>query len=319
MERLFCPPRTFLHILEENGYTASKIEKLRGFGTGPARFMVKASWEATWEPEDRLCQDDAHRNLVNEYRAMHLDIPPRKLWASNIDQQQPMKLQQGLNAKQAACNAYHAGFKERLRISTAPINPDLDIHATGQAAIQCEMMPDCYAQDGDNETRGTMRALAFNAEGHYISSLSPDRMGLLQHWHRHLDVFEEDVIALLERYKHGNESTGHTIQINDLWQLSPDLHDCLRAKPMLLPEQSHLIWDRFSRGGKRVKTDLVRNALRLRYGAFWNAKLAVHFQKPYLSKPSDGKCPLCKQLDSGNHTLGACTHRHMKGLYIETQ
>ncbi len=218
-----------LHILEENGYTASKVEKLRGFGTGPARFMVKASWEATWEPEDRLCQDDAHRNLVNEYRAMHLDVPPRKLWASNIDQQQPVKLQQGLNAKQAAYNAYNAGLKERLRISTDPINPDLDIHATGQAAIQCEMISDCYAQDGDNETQGTMRALAFNAEGHYISSISPDRMGLLQHWHRHLDVFEEDVVALLQRYKHGNESTGHTVQINDLWQLSPDLHDCLRA------------------------------------------------------------------------------------------
>ncbi len=140
-----------------------------------------------------------------------------------------MKLQQGLNAKQAACNAYHAGLKERLHISIDPINPDLDIRSTGQAVIQCEMISDCYAQDGDNETQETMRALAFNAEGHYISSISPDRMGLLQHWHRHSDVFEEDVVALLQRYKHGNESTGHTVQINDLWQLSPDLHDCLRA------------------------------------------------------------------------------------------
>ncbi len=66
-----------------------------------------------------------------------------------------------------------------------------------------------------------------------------------------------------------------------------------------------------------VKTGTVRNALRMRYGAFWNAKLAVRFQKPYLGKPSDGKCPLCKQPDSGTHTLEACTHRHMKGLYIE--
>ncbi len=53
------------------------------------------------------------------------------------------------------------------------------------------------------------------------------------------------------------------------------------------------------------------------YGAFWNAKLAMRFQKPYLGKPSDGKCSLCKQPDSGTHTLGACTHQHMKGLYIE--
>ncbi len=89
------------------------------------------------------------------------------------------------------------------------------------------------------------------------------------------------------------------------------------VQPMLVPEHSHLFWDRFSRGGKRLKTGTVRNALRLRYGAFWNAKLAVRFQKPYLGKPSDGKCPLCKQPDSGTHTLGACTHQHMKGLYIE--
>ncbi len=137
-----------LHILRETGYTASRVEKLRGFGTGPATFTVKACWEATGEPEDRMCQDDAHENLVTEYRAMHIDVPPRKLWASNIDQQQPAKLQQGFNAKQASCNAHHAGLKERLHISTDPINPDLvdlDIHATGQAAIQCEMISECYA------------------------------------------------------------------------------------------------------------------------------------------------------------------------------
>ncbi len=89
---------------------------------------------------------------------------------------------------------------------------------------------------------------------------------------------------------------------------------------MLLPENSHLCWDRFSRDGKRLKTGTVRSSLRLRYGAFWNAKLTMRFQGPYLGKPSDGKCPgqsLCKQLDSGTHTLGACTHQHMKGLYIE--
>ncbi len=51
------------------------------------------------------------------------------------------------------------------------------------------------------------------------------------------------------------------------------------VQPMLLPEHSHLFWDRFSRGGKRLKTGTVRNALRLRYGAFWNAKLAMRFQE----------------------------------------
>ena len=224
--------REHLQVLQENGYTASRVEKLRGFGTGFARFMVKACWEATWEPECRLCQDDAHQRLIDEYRAMHLEVSPRKLWASNIDQQQPISLQQGLNAKQAACNAYHARLKERLQISIDPINPDLDIHSKGEAVVQCEMISDCYAQDVENESQETMRALAFNAEGGCISSLSLNRMGLLQHRHMHTGVFEEDVVALLQRYKHmpcGNESTGHTVHINDLWQLSTNLHDCLRA------------------------------------------------------------------------------------------
>ncbi len=134
-----------------------------------------------------------------------------------------------MNAKQAVCNAYHAGLKERLQISIDPINPDLDIHSTGQAVVQCEMISDCYAQDAENEIQETMRALAFNAEGGYISSLSLNRMGLLQHRHIHTGVFEEDVVALLQRYKHGNDSTGHTVHINDLWQLSTNLCDFLRA------------------------------------------------------------------------------------------
>ena len=89
------------------------------------------------------------------------------------------------------------------------------------------------------------------------------------------------------------------------------------VQPMLIRDQSHLFWERFSQGNKRLKTNTVRNALRLRYGAFWNAKLALRFRKPYLGGISDGMCPLCKQPDSGTHTLGACSHPHMKGLYIE--
>ncbi len=123
-----------LQILQENGYTAPRVEKLRGdSGTGPARFMFKACWEATWEPEYRLYHDDSHRCLIDDYRATHLKVPPRKLWVSDIDQQQPVLLEQGLNAKQAACNVYHEGSKERLHISIDPINPDLDIHSTGVA------------------------------------------------------------------------------------------------------------------------------------------------------------------------------------------
>ena len=46
-----------LDLLEQNGYKASKTEKLKGYGRGPAKYLVKASWEDTWEPEDRLAQN----------------------------------------------------------------------------------------------------------------------------------------------------------------------------------------------------------------------------------------------------------------------
>ena len=79
----------------------------------------------------------------------------------------------------------------------------------------------------------------------------------------------------------------------------------------------HLFWDHFERSARKLKTYTVRNALKLRHGTFWNAKLARRFQKPYLGKASDDKCPLCKNPDSGTRVLGACTHRLVKGLYIE--
>ena len=87
--------------------------------------------------------------------------------------------------------------------------------------------------------------------------------------------------------------------------------------PMLIPDLSHLFWDQFARSGRRIKTCTVRNTLRLRFGTFWNAKLAKRFRQPYLGRISDANCPLCKQPDSGTHVLGACAHRHLKGLYIE--
>ena len=67
----------------------------------------------------------------------------------------------------------------------------------------------------------------------------------------------------------------------------------------------------------KLKTCTVRNALKLRHGTFCNTKLARCFQKPYLGKASDGRCPLCRNPDSGTHVLGACTHGLVKGLNIE--
>ena len=90
---------------------------------------------------------------------------------------------------------------------------------------------------------------------------------------------------------------------------------------MLVPAISHLllgtIYKQLQKAAQSSKICTVRNALKPRHGTFWNAKLARHFQKPYLGKASDGKCLLCRNLDSGTHVLGACTHRLVKDLYIE--
>ena len=90
------------------------------------------------------------------------------------------------------------------------------------------------------------------------------------------------------------------------------------VNPMLLPNISHLFWDHFTRGSKKVKTSTVRNTIKLRHGMFWNAKLAMRFCKPYIGADlSNGACPLCSAPDSGTHVLGACNHKLLKGLYIE--
>ena len=86
---------------------------------------------------------------------------------------------------------------------------------------------------------------------------------------------------------------------------------------MLATAISRIFWEHFTRSSRKLKTCTVRKALKLRHGTFWNAKLARRLQKPYLGKASDGRCPLCKNPDSDTHVLGACTHRILKGFYIE--
>ena len=87
--------------------------------------------------------------------------------------------------------------------------------------------------------------------------------------------------------------------------------------PLLPPGTSHMFWKKFAQSRRNVKTTTVRNAIKLRYGTFWNAKLAKRFNKPYLGRISVGTCPLCNNPDSDTHVLGACSHRYLKGLYIE--
>ena len=78
-----------------------------------------------------------------------------------------------------------------------------------------------------------------------------------------------------------------------------------------------MFWEKFTKSRTKVTTTTVRNAIKLRYGTFWNAKLAKRFNKPYMGRISIGLCPLYNNLDSDTHVLGACSHRYLKGLHIE--
>ena len=120
-----------LQVLEDNGYRGSSTREFSQFGFGPARFLVEASWQPTWEPEARLCEHTPHQEMVDEYRRNNLECLPTRLQAQNIDKGHCRRLQQGLDAMTRPCNAYHEALKTHLHISLDPINPDFDVVARG--------------------------------------------------------------------------------------------------------------------------------------------------------------------------------------------
>ena len=197
-----------LQILEDNGYSASSTREFSQLGFGPARFLVEASWQPTWEPEARLCEHTPHQEMVDKYRRNNLECSPTRLQAQNIDKDQCTRLQQGLDAITRPCNAYHEALKTHLHISLDLINPDFDIVATGSATIQCENISDCYAKEPPTERPQTLRALAFDHDGKFVCSLGVACMAQLRSRHVGLNgsTLPEDTVALLKRYKHGNES-----------------------------------------------------------------------------------------------------------------
>ena len=125
-----------LPILEANGYRAQNTREFTQYGYGLAAFMVEVSWHPTWEPEARLCNHAPHLSMVQEYKRENLECSPARLQARNIDSNQGVRLQQGLDACAVPCNAYDLGLKTHLHISLDPINPDLDISPPGCAVIQ---------------------------------------------------------------------------------------------------------------------------------------------------------------------------------------
>ena len=129
------------------------------------------------------------------------------------------------------CNAYHEALKTHLHISLDPINPDFAIVASGLATIQCEGISDCYAKEPPTERPQTLRALAFDNDGKFVSSRNIACMAQLRKRHIGLNgsTLPEDTVALLKRYKHGNESDKYTVHIDGHWSQAPELDSLLRA------------------------------------------------------------------------------------------
>ena len=121
-----------LKILQDHGYNTSGLRLASEFACIPASCMldlVEASREPTWEPEARLLEYEPHLRLVQEYRADFLIGTPSRLWAHDVDGGQPARLQQGLDAQEAPCNADHQGVKDNFHVHLDPINPDSDNHS----------------------------------------------------------------------------------------------------------------------------------------------------------------------------------------------
>ena len=96
--------------------------------------LLEASWEPTWEPELRLCEYEPHLQLVQEYKADSLLGMSSRLRAHDVDRA-AARLQQGLDAPEAPCNADHQGLKNYFHVHLDPINPDFDIVPSGHPTI----------------------------------------------------------------------------------------------------------------------------------------------------------------------------------------
>ncbi len=89
-----------------------------------------------------------------------------------MDGAQPARLQQGLDAQEAPCNADHQGMKNNFHVHLDPINPDFDIVPSGRPTIQCQDMADCYADVPPEERQQETRALVFDPEGRFVTSVN---------------------------------------------------------------------------------------------------------------------------------------------------
>ena len=87
------------------------------------------------------------------------------------------------------------------------------------------------APEPPTERPQTLRALAFDNDGKFVSSLGVACMAHLRKRHIGLDgnTLPKDTVALLKRYKHGNESDKYTVHIDGHWSQAPELDSLLRG------------------------------------------------------------------------------------------
>ncbi len=63
-------------------------------------------------------------------------------------------------------------MKDNFHVHLDPINPDFDIVPSGRPTIQCQEMADCYADVPPEERHQEMRALVFDPEGRFVTSVN---------------------------------------------------------------------------------------------------------------------------------------------------
>ena len=122
-----------LKIVQDHGCNTSGLRLALELAYIPASCMlVETSREPTWELEARLLEYEPHLRLVRKYRADFLAKAPSRLWAHDVNGGQPARLEQGLDAQKAPCNADHQGVKNHFHVH---LDPDFDIVPPGRPNI----------------------------------------------------------------------------------------------------------------------------------------------------------------------------------------
>ena len=147
--------------------------------------------------------------------------------AKFIDGSQDAKMQHGLDGREAL--QCLPGLNTDLHISLETINPGLTLWQLALPQPNAKVSMTAMQRRRLQKDRSHRVRLRLTVE--VRPSLGLPLMPKLTRRHVGLNgtTLPEDVVALIQRYKHGNEALKYCVHLSGLWRLSPRLDSMLRA------------------------------------------------------------------------------------------